>query len=130
MKGSVSWLPNQFRKHCQSKQQPKPRQGGGGVIFKILGKGGISILWWNLITPSKPWNYEQRKKHIICFRSVIYRTCVLNRACAGWCEQLQTFPIQAYINVLTKADLTDHYEIYTYINECKNYHVCQWNWKT
>ena len=30
-------LPNQFRKHCQFKQQPLR---GGGEIFNISGKGG------------------------------------------------------------------------------------------
>ena len=49
---SVSWLPNQFRKHCQSKQQPLRRER-----FKSFGKGGepymgeVSILWGDLITP-------------------------------------------------------------------------------
>ena len=33
MTGSVSWLPNQFRKHRQSKQQPLR-----GEIFKVFWK--------------------------------------------------------------------------------------------
>ena len=50
--GSVSWLPNQFRKHYQSKQQPFK-----GEDIQIFGKGGepymggLSILWEDLITP-------------------------------------------------------------------------------
>ena len=48
----VSWLPNQFKKHWQSKQQPLR-----GETFNIFGKGGepymggLSILWEDLITP-------------------------------------------------------------------------------
>ena len=41
---SVSWVPNQLRKHCQSKQQPLREK-----MFKISGKGGEP--WGDLINP-------------------------------------------------------------------------------
>ena len=40
--GSVTWLPNQFMKHCQPKQQPLR-----GEIFQIFGKGG-NLKWGDL----------------------------------------------------------------------------------
>ena len=54
---SVSWLPNQLKKHFQSKRQPLR-----GEIFKIFGKGGepymgrLSILWvaWKFLRNHVP----------------------------------------------------------------------------
>ena len=42
--GSVSWLPNQFRKHCQSKEQ---LLRGGGRYSKFLGRGE-NLVWRDL----------------------------------------------------------------------------------
>ena len=61
--GSVWWLPNQFWKRCNSKQQPfgwrggRGREGGGIVnIFETgeepyMGRLSILWLWGELITP-------------------------------------------------------------------------------
>ena len=62
---SVLWLPNQFREHCQSKQQPLR-----GEIFKILGErgercmGGLNI-WLIICTNGK--NMVQGKYEYYCF---------------------------------------------------------------
>ena len=51
-------LLNQFRKHCQSKQQPLR-----GQIYKSFGKGGepymggLNILWGGLYNPLETMEY-------------------------------------------------------------------------
>ena len=66
---SVTWLPNQFRKHCYSKRQPLR-----GEIFKIFGKRGepymrgLSILWGT---------WKPLRNHVInLLKSEIWRQCL------------------------------------------------------
>ena len=60
---SVSWLPNQFRKHCQFKQEPLKVE-----IFKILGKGGEPYIGGN-------WHFigglDNSLENMLCYLSFI-----------------------------------------------------------